>query len=301
VLLGILLYVVLGIVKQAVDPDPLELQTNDTPENVAPPAINTRTDLELALKNRGLNIQQLIDRSVVWYEQQGFLGELKLYGISEADSLSAAYEGAPAAELIARAGAGDVAAAQALADNAMLASNADPLEAIDWYRQAAGYGSVYAMFRISELFRIFANKELDAFNSDPVYAAKLATLREQNPLIERDSLAWAITAVLAGGLPVASNSAVANIKQMAAEAGETGTARACEKAMRLLLDLAAERRSLGRLVFATEPPALFVSVPTLDSAIPCGDYVEPVTDTSACKLLAVPGLVNPNQNLWLCE
>ncbi len=299
-LLGILLYVVLGIVSQAVDPGSMELDTGDTPENVAPPAINTRTDLEIALKGSRLNTEELIDGSINWYDSRGYLGTLKVFGRNDESTMQKLYRSIPPSELLTLAGAGDIAAAQALAENSMSGDNNNPLEALEWYRQAASYGSVYAMFRISELLRIFADRQLDVFNSDPVYAERLAELRNNNPLIERDALAWALTGILAGGLPVAQADTAETIRLMAEQLGESRTINACDKATRLLLDLAAERRSRDRLVFSTEPPPLFISTPRLANALPCEQFAIPIISTESCKPVSVPGLVNPNQTLWHC-
>jgi hypothetical protein len=300
-MLGVLLYVVLSIVDQSIDPDPISLDTGDTPDNVIPPAIRTRTDLQLALKGKSVDLDGELQATIDWYQQRGFLGPLPVYGKVEAGTLQKVYADAAASDLLQLAGNGDIAAAQALAELSMSSDNNDPVEAIEWYRQAASYGSVYAMFRISELLQIFSNRQLDGFNSDPVYASRLLELRNNNPLIDRDALAWAITAILAGGLPVAQPAAVDNITAMATTLGEGGTVRACDKANRLLLDLAAERRSRDRLVFATEPPPLFVSTPNIRAAIPCEATAVPIIDSSACQAVSVPGLVNPNQTLWRCE
>jgi TPR repeat protein len=300
-MLGILLYVVLSIVDQSINPDPMTLDTGDTPDNVIPPAIRTRTDLELALKGKAIDLDAELQSSADWYQQRGFLGSLPVYGRMEESTLQQVYADAAVSDLLQLAGSGDIAAAQALAELSMSSDNNDPVEAIDWYRQAASYGSVYAMFRISELLQIFSNRERDVFNSDALYADRLNELRTNNPLMDRDALAWAITGVLAGGLPVAQPAIVDSITAMATILGEGGTVRACDKANRLLLDLAAERRSRDRLVFATAPPPLFVSAPNLRAAIPCEATAVPIIDSSACEAVSVPGLVNPNQTLWRCE
>lgn len=300
-LLGILLYVVLSLVAQSIDPEPFTLETGDTPDNVVPPAIRTRTDLELALGNRVTELNTLLAASADWYEQRGYLGPLPVLGRIGDSTLLAVYAATPASDLLTLAGNGDIAAAQALAELSMSGDNKSPPEAIEWYRQAASYGSVYAMFRLSELLQIFANRQLDAFNSDPTYRARLTVLRNNNPLIDRDALAWAITGLLAGGLPVAQPELAQNIKKLSAGLGEYDTVRACDKASRLLLDLAAERRSHGRLVFSTEPPPLFVSVPNISDALPCEGSLLPIIDTSMCRAITVPGLINPNQTLWRCD
>ncbi len=300
VLLGVLLYVILSLVDQSIDPDPITLDTGDTPDNVIPPAIRTRADLEIALKGRNIPLEELTASTIDWYQKRGYLGPLQVYGRTGPSTLQTVYAETPPAELIALAGIGDIAAAQALAEISMSSDNTNPLETIEWYRQAASFGSVYAMFRISELLQIFGNRQLDAFSSDPAYLARLNELREQNPLIERDALAWAITGVLAGGLPVAQPDVADNIAAMAAALGEGGTVRACDKANRLLLDLAAERRAYDRLVFSTEPPPLFVSTPDIADAIPCTATL-PIIDSSNCRAVAVPGLINPNQTLWRCD
>jgi len=292
---------VLSIVDQSIDPDPIELRTDDTPEQVAPPAITTRTDLELALANSGLPLEEDIADSIIWFEQLGFVGELKLFGVSTANSLAAGYARVPTPQLLSMAGAGDIGAAQALAEISLNGSdNPNPAEAIEWYRQAASLGSVYAMFRLGELLDIFSDPQLDNFRSDSLYSLRINTLREENPLIRRDALAWTMTALLAGGLPVAQDDVGVRIKRLSDELGETGTSRACDKAGRLLLDLAAERRMRGGLVFSLEPPRLFVSVPDMKSILPCGS-LEPIISINDCDIVPVPGLVNPNQKLWRCE
>jgi TPR repeat protein len=299
-MLGVLLYVVLSIVDQSIDPDPISLDTGDTPDAVAPPAIRTRTDLELALKGKGIDVDVELQATIDWYEQRGFLGPLPVYGRMEPGILQKVYADSAAGDLLQLAGLGDIGAAQALAELSMNSDNNNPVEAIEWYRQAASYGSIYAMFRISELLQIFSNDQLDAFNSDPVYAARLQELRANKPFMDRDALAWSITGVLAGGLPAAQPATVDSINAMAAMLGEGGTVRACDKANRLLLDLAAERRSRDRLVFSTAPPPLFVSAPNVRSAIPCEATSIPIVDSSGCKAVSVPGLINPNQTLWRC-
>jgi len=300
-MLGILLYVVLSIVDQSIDPDPITLDTGDNPENVAPPAIRTRTDLELALNGKGIDLEAELQATINWYQQRGFLGPLPVYGRMAPSTLQKAYATAAASDLLQLAGSGDIAAAQALAELSMSSVNNNPVDAIEWYRQAASYGSVYAMFRIGELLQVFSNRQLDIFSSDPVYASRLQELRTNNPLMDRDALAWAITGVLAGGLPMAQPATVENIAAMAAQLGEGGTVRACDKANRILLDLAAERRSRNRLVFSTTPPPLFVSVPDVRLALPCEASAMPIIDSSACAAVSVPGLVNPNQTLWRCQ
>jgi len=217
------------------------------------------------------------------------------------NSFSQNYVGMATPKLISLAGAGDIGAAQELAEISLNGnSNPNPAEALEWYRQAASLGSVYAMFRLGELLDIFSDPQLDAFRSDSLYSVRINTLREENPLIRRDSLAWTLTALLAGGLPVAQADVLNRVERLSAELGETGTSRACDKAGRLLLDLAAERRMRGGLVFNIEPPRLFVSVPDLKSVLPCGS-LEPIITTDSCTVIPVPGLVNPNQKLWRCN
>lgn len=301
-----LLYVVLSIVWQAVDPQPLTLQTEDTPDAVAPPAINTRTDLELALAgNSGINLPVAIENSIVWFERQGFLGELDLFGITTEGSLSTNYLELAEAQLLEQAGAGDIGAVQRLAELSLNGSNPDPEAAIEWYRQAASLGSVYAMFRIGELLDLFSDPQLAGFKpeADSLYGIRLQKLLASQPLIRRDALAWTLTALLAGGLPMARADIATKVQRLSAELDKQnarGTSRACDKASRLLLDLAAERRLRGGLVFTTEPPELFVSVPTLDAVMPCSQALPPVVDTAGCVAVTVPGLVNPNQTLWHC-
>jgi len=296
----VLLYVVLSIVDQAVDPDPVTLDTGDTPDAIAPPAINNRADLELALKGNSISLIDAINSSIVWFERRGFLGKLDLYGVSTADSISANYLEMSEAQLLELAGTGDIGAAQQLAELSLNGDNPDPEAVIEWYRQAASLGSVYAMFRLSELLELFSDPLLADFNKGSLYAMRLEKLLAQEPLIRRDALAWSLTAVLAGGLPAAQNDVATRVQRLSAELGAQGTNRACDKANRLLLDLAAERRSRGGLVFSTEPPELFVSLPTLDDVLPCEQALPPVIDTTGCDVVAVPGLVNPNQKLWHC-
>ena len=139
-MLGILLYVVLSIVDQSINPDPMTLDTGDTPDNVIPPAIRTRTDLELALKGKAIDLDAELQYSADWYQQRGFLGSLPVYGRMEESTLQQVYADAAVSDLLQLAGSGDIAAAQALAELSMSSDNNDPVEAIDWYRQAASYG-----------------------------------------------------------------------------------------------------------------------------------------------------------------
>jgi hypothetical protein len=295
VLLGVLLYLVNGIVEKTANPG--EPPPVEKPEPAPETKLGSFTELRDELTKLNIDADQAIQSWLVWLEQRGYLGELPLLNRDTGQAPLNRYRDIDDARLIAQAGDGDIGASQTLASRSIAS---DPLEAIEWYRQAATYGSVYAMLRLGDLLATFANPQLATFSTDPEYSVRLAQLREDSESLQQDALAWTITAVVAGGLPVLQRDVVERLHSNTASLDPVAVINACNQAERLLLELATARRARGGSVFTMEPPEAFLSEGITRDAIPCDPPILPIVDTSNCKAHPLYAETGNKQLLWVC-
>ena len=91
------------------------------------------------------------------------------------------------------------------------------------------------------------------------------------------------------------------IPNRAARLGDSDTQKACERSQSLLIELAAERRSRGEIVFTVEPPPVFLGADSLDNILPCGYSMTQIIDTSACSAQPVRTRRGWPDKLWVCS
>ena len=91
------------------------------------------------------------------------------------------------------------------------------------------------------------------------------------------------------------------IPNRATRLGDGDTQKACERSQLLLIELAAERRARGDIVFTIEPPPVFLGADSLDSILPCQYSMMQIIDTSACAAQPVRTRRGWPDKLWLCS
>jgi len=299
-LLGILLYVILGIVGDVSIPLP---EANDTTEVEAElqsaALISNQAELITFLQTQDVDSVQALEKYRGWLSAFGYpdLPEfLQEPGYRpDAEQLATRDDAA----LLSLAGEGDTLAMQILATRSV---GNDPLDAANWYRNAAMRGSVYAMLRLSDLMETFANPKLNEFNTDPVFASSLQDLRDAVPSLPEEALRWAIAAATVGGQPALSVDLAARLERQAAALQDGTVAQVCSSSQRLVLELAAERRAHGGLALTTVPPEIFVSAANLvGDAIPCQGLIVPFIDISTCAANLIRTAPQKAALLWVCK
>ena len=261
------------------------------------PRMQSAADLAAFLNGLGLDASTAIRRSQAWFDQRGFLGPAELYGRDAESSPARRYKDYDDATLLALAGPGDLGALQELAAKSM---ESDPAEAYNWYRQAASYGSVDAMLNIGLLLNRWA-RSAEAFESNPDYRDKVEALLESIADAEELGLTWIVTAARTGGLPVLRGRTIVGLLQNPAPGvGSEVIETACQQSAKLVLELAAERRARGQIIFAQEPPPVFLGARNLNELLPCQEQVAPIIDTSFCAAQPVTPRLDWPATLWIC-
>lgn len=303
-LLGVLLWLINGIVREAAVPvaeNPVAtavFAVSPAPADDGLPRIVSFEDLRQHLDQLGLDSMLMIQVSLAWLDSHGFIGPDELYGRDMKSSPRQAFELYDDASLLALAGGGDIGAMQLLAERSL---RSDPADAMDWFRQAASFGSVEAMISIGFLLSTW-NASTQAFDADPDYRDKVQAELDVIPHPERESLAWLLTAATSGGLPIMRPGGLALlIPNRAARLGDSDTQKACERSQSLLIELAAERRARGEIVFTVEPPPVFLGADSLDNILPCRYSMMQIIDTSACAAQPVTTRRSWPDKLWLCN
>ena len=261
------------------------------------PRMQSAADLTAFLDGLGLDATLAIRRSRAWFDQLGFLGPTELYGRDAKSSPAQLYKDYDDATLLALAGPGDLGALQTLAAKS---AESDPAEAYSWYRQAASYGSVNAMIKIGLLLNRWNRPGL-RFGSDPGDRDKVEALLESIVDAEELGLTWIIAAARIGGLPVLrSHDVVVLLQTPVPGSGSEVIETACRQSARLILKLAGERRARGQVIFAQQPPPVFIGELNLNELLPCQEQVAPIVDTSSCA--AQPVMHRPDWPalLWVC-
>ncbi len=298
VLLGMLLWIVLGTVAEFVNPQPL-ITLEDPADTVtfdpALPVITRGDELIARLTAAGIDASAAAGRLNdyhYWLEARGYAtGDL--WHAAGTPALSALAEPLPAdddATLIALAGAGDARAAALLGETSM---QSDPVAALEWFDQAIVNGSVYAMIRSADVLTSLGDPALAGFRSNEVWEQALATVAARQPLVQ--ALAWNIAAVIVGGYAVFDAAHADRITQLTTRLDAAQTAQACTAAQELVLDTAMARRAQGGAVFSTERPLFAVSVAEPAALLPCDVPVLPLVAMQDC--LTEP-FVGPGPRLW---
>jgi hypothetical protein len=155
-----------------------------------------------------------------------------------------------------------------------------PLEAIDWYREAAVNGSAYAAIRLSSLYREVARRvEIDHDDRE----AFIEIARSEDPLSDA-SLAWLLVAEYEAGVPPGSIAAtLASFR-----APDDSITRACERAATLLAGLQAEREAREISLPGRKPP-LAIELPPEETVGYCPPEIFPRADFSGCETVRLVG------------
>jgi cell division septation protein DedD len=187
---------------------------------------------------------------------------------------------------------GDLWAMQFLA--ADLASSR-PLEAADWYREAAVRGSAFAARELGGLLhdvdRALAGGRQRWSEGTLAAATRLA---ESEAPLEATALAWLMAAESDASLPPGAFSRT--------QAGFTGRSpdveEACRRAASILADLAAERDSRGVELPPRRPPPFAVELPPEETADYCRAELLPPPDWTGCetvRLVSATGSVTAHR------
>jgi hypothetical protein len=314
-LLGVLLIVVLGMFQEVFEPPPstspppLEVETaadmgpepDQQPETAPPslgdsPLVTGRESLVSALDSMGLDGEALVMLAAAWYRNRGYPATSPLLNSEGDDESTRYYDSLDDPTLESMAGAGDMDAMQTLAARHLLF---DPVIAVDWYRQAASHGSVYAILQIASLYDTFSNTALDAFNSDEFYLSRLAELRGNSVSLEEDALAWSLAAIGAGGEAAVQDGVAEWISRMTDNLDPGAVQRACRQSERKLLDIASEGRDRGQVSLSGNPPAVFVAPQGGAESLPCDD-LRPLVDTSRCEPHSIVDARRGPATLYVC-
>ncbi|MGI9309426.1 MAG: hypothetical protein ACR2P6_09195 [Gammaproteobacteria bacterium] len=299
-LLGVLLYVILGIVGDV----SISLPETDEPSEVASdvlaaPLVSNQTELRQFLHTKGADSDLALESYLNWLAEFGYTDFPDVLLAEGQVANTAPLREEDDASLLSLAGEGDTDAMQMLATRSF---DRDPLDAANWYRNAAMRGSVYAMLRLSDLMETFADPKLAEFNTDPVFATSLQELRDAVPSFAEEALRWSIAAATVGGQPALSDDLVARLRRQSATLDEPTVLRVCNSSQRLVLELAAERRTYGGLTLTTEPPAMFVSATeTIAEVIPCQGLIVPFIDTNNCNSNLIQVEQGKAATLWVCN
>ncbi len=314
--LGILLYVVLGIVERAQEPvvapgrGPGPRATERLPGPDRPsveqdadiPAIGSHAAVLSMLSEAGLNADYVLAASRGWRQERGFLGTDELLGVSPAEAPIFSYQSLDAEALDAMAQTGDVGALQALAAQNLLV---DPFLATDLYSRAAAEGSEFALLQIASLLETFSSVSPADADVAFDYARKLARLRASQRaggLLE-NAFAFALAALRGGGAPVARPDVLSWIQHMGSDFDRDALNDACDLSARIFFEISAIRRERGKLRLSRQPPPLFFSAADLAEQMPCRDTrtpIEPVLDIGACEVRRVQHTRHGTLDLYIC-
>lgn len=170
-----------------------------------------------------------------------------------------------------------------------------PLEAADWYREAALRGSAFAARELGGLLhdvdRALATGR-QRWSEETLAAA--TRLAESEAPLEATALAWLLAAESDASLPPGAFSRT--------QAGFSGRSpdveEACRRAAAILADLAAERASRGLESPPRRPPPFAVELPPEETADYCRAELLPAPDWSGCetvRLVSATGAVTAHR------
>lgn len=318
--LGILLYVILGIVDEAQrqpalaptgGPAPAAIEavpeteqlTAPEEEHTGRPKLRTHADLLALLSEAGVNPNSSLPASRRWLQERGFLGSDELLGIGTAEAPVFFYQSLDGPTLEAMSQKGDVGALQTLAAQNLLI---DPFLATDYYSRAAAEGSDYALLQIASLLETFSSVSPADYDADSDYARKLARFRASRGEreLQENAFAFALAALRGGGAPVAQPDVLSWIQRLAANLAGEELSEACELSARIFLEMSAIRRSRGKLRLSRRPPPVFFSAPGLAEQMPCRDTkapVEPLLDITTCQIRRVEDARRRILDLHVCQ
>ncbi len=303
-LLGVLLYVVLGLVAEVPVPtgrSPLR-ESADTGESSAaghePPSPEYQHFSGL-LSEKGLDAANAIEQYRNWRHMRGFLGIDVRLGIGYDDAPARYFETLDDDVLADAVTTEDIGALQELAARNI---NTDPLVTVDLYRRAAIRGSTNAMLQIAWLMDAFGEVAQAKSLQDRGYGGQLQRLQQYSVSgdLKLEAMAWVLAAIRDGGASVARPDVLGWI-----EASDSLLLdRACEQSVDIMIKVGLSRRAVGRDPVSLQPPPVFMRPADLYDQLPCKDSgapIEPLVDAEECVVFPVANSRGEARQLWICD
>jgi len=302
-LLGVLLYVILGLFIELVEQEP---ELPPQAELLPPPPGGTRIanheELVKALAERRIATDVPLQGWRDWLAQRGFLGAQELLAIDRESARERFYDHLEDAALEALAAQGDAGALQRLADRERMA---DPALALDYYQRAVDIGSTAAMLELATLYATVARMTEADWPGAPPDESALAALAGEVPVrdLNEEALAWLLAAIRDGGEPLATHARLELASNIAEELNPARINAVCSRSVSLFLQASAARRASGMIPVRTDPPPVFLTIADLAEQDPCrfsNTPLEPVLELGSCAAERVyDGRARP-LTLWIC-
>lgn len=189
---------------------------------------------------------------------------------------------------------GDMWAQQILAKRL---ATTNPAEAIEYYRQAAIRGSVYAMSEMASLYsRISDTRRETEFKSqnEGLAMEQVYAMRDAPVSPEVAGYAWTAVAELAGTEPMFGNISASQFNRSLTDAEKE---EGCEIARSMYEEISNERAQLGMDDFNRKPPPIVYWDPK--AAPTCGGDNTPSLDLDGCrKVQTTEG--GETSTIWVC-
>lgn len=263
-----------------------------------PVRVGSREELLQALKNRGLNGEQMLAGYLAWRVARGFLGADPLAGVTVENAPAQVYWAMDRSTQKSLADAGDVGAMQAYAAGSL---PGDVFTAVDYFQQASSRGSGSAMIQLANVLADIGALEMGDVQNDRPFADKLLALRNGDPDrdLRRDGVAWTLAAIRQYGPPLAYGANMDLVEGMGRIQEKGLMSAICGKSLGILASVSATVSGQAGPVL----PPVFIAPSNLYKRLPCQDTPAPVTpprELEACT--ASPALDSNNLpvDLWIC-
>ncbi len=316
-LLGMLLYVVLGIVGQVPVPtgktsvqQPSFAAGSHSPEQTARDSGTAGQDampkyehFSGLLADKGLDAARAIEQYAQWRQQRGFLGADPLLGIRYDQAPARYYEDLDDAALETAAIGKEPGAIQELAARSVAT---DTVKTIEKYREAASLGSTYALLQIGWLMDTFATMDQGRATANGSYDGQLTRLKSfsANGNLKQEALSWTLAAIRDGGAAIARADVLGWVEATVANLDAEAVTAACAQSIDIMIRTGSSRRAQGRPPLSIEPPPVFLRPADLYDRLPCGNSVnplEPLVSAEECVVASVLTVRAEPRQLWICK
>ncbi len=266
-----------------------------------PARLNSSTDLIALLEARGLDSRRLLADSADWYQQRAFNGPQALFEVTVDNSREEYFSRLDQQTLTSLSAAGDAGATLSLG---LRRSLQDPFAALALYQRSASQGGSAALLQIAGQRETFSDINLNDFDSDAEFARRLRALGRNSPdRLLADAFVYVSVAVRDAGEPIVDRKLLSWLNSLDSRLSDVQRRRVCEQSFRNYVSLGTQRRALGLPPVSFEPPPVFLSVPDLQSQLPCNDTNSPIVSTldlSGCSNEAVIDPAGDESSLFIC-
>lgn len=303
-LLGVLLYVVLGLVAEVPVPTGMSPLRKSADMDSGPSADREHPPPEYEhfsglLAEKGLDADKAIEQYRNWRFVRGFLGVDVQLGIGYDDAPARYFETLVDDVLAAAASDEEIGALQELAARSI---DTDLPGSIDLYRRAATQGSTHAMLQIAWVMDAFgevaqARASQDRGNGDPLHFLQQYSASGD---LKLEAIAWVLAAIRDGGASVARPDVLGWIEASDALLFD----RACEQSIDIMIKVGLSRRAAGRDPVSLDPPPVFMRPADLYDRLPCKNSVvpiEPLVEAEECVVSPVVNARGSARQLWICD